>query len=145
MLDSLTYSTPTTNVKYTTAVPPVNGHGRRAFKHRSKSQRAALAVAVMRGEAGLQPTLAVVSRALDVSITYIETASKLTPEELRQVRQGKVTLAGLKPPAPELVKAEITVEDVAGWWWTASDADRAAVVGKVGVTSTWDALEKHLV
>jgi hypothetical protein len=143
MLDQLTYQVPTETVKHT-AVRPVNGHGRRAFKHLSKSQRAALAVAVIRGEASLQPTLAVVSRALDVSITYVETAAKLSPEELRQVRQGKVTLAGLKPPVPEPVKAEITVEDVAGWWWTASDADRAAVVGKVGVTSTWDALEKHL-
>ena len=146
MLDTLTYPVPTTIVKHTAAVRPVNGHGRRAFKHLSKSQRAALAVAVMRGEASLQPTLDVVSRALGVSRTYVETAARLSSAQLRDVRQGKVTLAGLKPAtAPEPVKAEMTVEDVAGWWWTASEADRAAVIGKVGVTSTWDALAKHLV
>jgi hypothetical protein len=36
--------------------------------------------------ASLQPTLVVMSRALDVSITYIGTATK--PRQLRQVRQG---------------------------------------------------------
>lgn len=143
MLDTLTYSAPPTVVKV--PVRPVNGHGRRAFKHLSKSQRAALAVAVMHGEASLQPTLAVMSRALDVSITYIETASKLTPEELRQVRQGKVTLAGLKPPAPAPVKSKTTLEDVAAWWRSASETDRAAVVSEIGIAPLWDKIAETLV
>jgi hypothetical protein len=131
MLDQLTYQPFSTIVKHTTAVRPVNGHGRRAFKHLSKSQRAALAVAVVRGEASLQPTLDVVSRALDVSRTYVETAAKLSSEQLRQLRQGKVTLADLKPVAPGPVKPAITPDDIAGWWWSASEADRAAVVGTI--------------
>jgi hypothetical protein len=146
MLDMLPYQVPTSIVKQSKA-PVINGPGHRGFKRLTKSQRAAFAVAVLRGEVGLQPTLGITSRALGVSITYIEAASKLSPEQLRRVRQGKVALADLKPAAaaPTPVKAEMTVADVAGWWWTASDADRAAVVGKVGVTSTWDALVKHLV
>jgi hypothetical protein len=90
--------------------------------------------------------LHVVSRALDVSITYIETASKLTPEELRQVRQGKATLGDLKPTAtPEPRKPAVTPDDIATWWWSASEAEHAALIGRVGVVSTWDALEKNLV
>ena len=54
--------------------PPVNGRGRPAIERLTKSQRAALGVAVLRGEACLRPTLKVVARALGVSATYIETA-----------------------------------------------------------------------
>jgi hypothetical protein len=144
MLDTLNYQTPSTIVKQP-SVPVINGQGRRSLKYLTKSQRAAFAVAVLRGEAGLQPTLHVVSRALDVSITYIETASKLTPAELRQVRHGNATLGDLKPTAtPEPRKPAVTPDDIATWWWSASEADRAAVVGKVGVAPVWDALATHL-
>jgi hypothetical protein len=145
MLDATTYRSSSAIVKQP-AVPLINGPGRRALKHLTKSQRAALAVAVTRGEVGLQPTLGVVSRALGVPRTYIETAAKLSPDQLRQVRQGWCTLANLKPATPPTpIKTAMTPDDVAAWWWTASEADRAAVVGKVGVVSTWDALAKNLV
>jgi hypothetical protein len=145
MLDTLTYQVPTPIVKQST-VPVINGQGRRSLKYLTKSQRAAFAVAVLRGEVGLQPTLHVVSRALDVSITYIETASKFSPAELREVRQGRLTLGDLKPAAtPEPRKPAVTPDDIATWWWSASEADRAAVVGKVGVAPVWDALERNLV
>ena len=97
------------------------------------------------GRPACSPTLSVVSRALDVSVTYVEAASKLSATELRQLRQGKLTLADFKPVAPASVKAKMTVDDVVDWWGTASESDRVAVVGKNGVTSTWDALAKHLV
>jgi hypothetical protein len=144
MLDTLTsYQVP---AKQST-VPVINGQGHRAFKHLTKSQRAALAIAVIRGEAGLQATRSVVSRVLDVSIPYITAASKLSPEQLREVRQGKMTLADFKPAAaaPAPVKAEMTAEGVATWWWEASEAERAAVVGTIGVAPVWDALAKNLV
>jgi hypothetical protein len=143
MLDTLTYSVPPTVVKV--PVRPVNGHGRRAFKHLSKSQRAALAVAVIRGEAALQPTLRVVSGALNVSITYIGAALKLTPDQLRQLRWGYLTLADFKPAAaPEPVKAEMTVEEVADWWGSASETDRAAVVSQIGIAPLWDKIAETL-
>ena len=83
------------------AAPPINGQGRPAFERLSKSQRAALAVAVLRGEATLRPTLQVVARALQVSTTYIEMALKLPPEQLRQLRRGELTLAETKSAPPK--------------------------------------------
>ena len=76
-------------------------------------------------------------------VTYIETASRLSPEQLRQVRRGELTLAELKP-VPETPKPPTTVGDVVAWWLTASEAEHAAVVGSVGVTSAWDAIAPHL-
>ena len=146
MLDTLTYQPSSAIVKQAISPRLVNGRGQPNFRKLSKSQRAVLAVAVIRGEAALQPTLRVVSGALNVSITYIEAALKLTPEQLRQVRWGYLKLADFKPAvAPEPVKAEMTIDDVASWWTSASETERAAVVGKIGVTSAWDALAKNLV
>ena len=50
MLNTSTYSVPVTSVKQLPS-PPINGQGHPAFERLSKSQRAALAVAVIRGEA----------------------------------------------------------------------------------------------
>ena len=146
MLDVSTYQAPSAIVKQPTT-PVINGPGHRALKRLTKSQRAAYAVAVLRGEVGLQPTLNVVAAAVGVSITYIGYALKLSSGELRLVRLGKLTLADLKPAAaaPEPAKAELTVEDIADWWWSAPDVDRAAVIGRVGVAPVWDALAKNLV
>jgi hypothetical protein len=141
MLHDPTYKPSTTIVKV--PVLPVNGQGRPALKRLTKSQRAALAVAVIRGEAGLKPTLPVVSRALDVSVTYIEMAARLSPEQLRQLRRGEIALAELKP-TPKTGKPLTTLADVVAWWLTASEAEHAAVVGGVGVASAWDAIEPHL-
>jgi hypothetical protein len=140
-MDTLTYPLPATSVKVPAA--PINGQGRRAFKHLTKSQRAALGIAVMRGEASLLPTLQVVARALEVSATYIEQAARLSPEQLRQVRRGELTLADVKP-APETRKPPTTLADVVAWWLIASEAEHAAVVGSVGVASPWRAIEAHL-
>jgi hypothetical protein len=142
MLDTLTYSPPSANVKQR-AAPTINGRGRRAFKHFTKSQRAALAVAVIRGEAGLRPTLGVISRALGVSVPYIEAALKLPPEQLRRLRRGELTVSETKS-APEAPKPPTTLADVTAWWLTASETEHAAVVGSVGVASAWDAIEAHL-
>jgi hypothetical protein len=133
-MDALaTYQASFTDVKQS-AAPPINGQGRPAFERLTKSQRVALAVAVMRGEANLRPTLKVVARALEVSATYIEQAARLSPEQLRQVRRGELTLAELKP-APDAPKPATTLADVVAWWLTASEAEHAAVVGSVGVRS----------
>lgn len=95
-----TYQLPSTGQLPFTSVkppaPPVNGSGQPAFKNLTKSQRAALAVAVIRGEAGLRPTLQVVAKALGVSVTYVEAAQKLPPEQLRQLRRGELTISELK-------------------------------------------------
>ena len=100
---------------------------------------------MIRGEAALQPTLRVVSGALNVSITYIKAALKLTPEQLRQIRWGYRTLADFKPVVvPEPIKAETTLEDVAAWLANASETERTVVVGKVGVAPMWDAIAKQL-
>jgi predicted aconitase len=82
----------------------INGPGQRALKHLTKSQRAALAVAVIRGEANLRPTLGVVSKALEVSIPYIEAALKLSPEQLRQL------CGAASSPFPKRVGAGFTSE-----------------------------------
>jgi hypothetical protein len=68
-----TYQLPSTGQPPSTGVKqpagsPINGQGRPAFKKLTKSQKAALAVAVIRGEASLRPTLEVVSKALNVSV-----------------------------------------------------------------------------
>jgi hypothetical protein len=139
---ALSYRLPFASVKPLPA-SPVNGQGRPAVERLSKSQRAALGVAVMRGEASLRPTLKVVARALGVSATYIEAAARLSDEQLRQLRRGELTLADLKP-APEAPKPPTTFSDVVAWLLTCSQAERAAVVGSVGVATTWDAIESHL-
>ena len=143
MLDVTTYRPPCTTVNKQSTAPLINGPGRRAFKHLTKSQRAALAVAVIRGEAGLRPTLGVVSKALEVSVPYIEVAMKLSPEQLRQLRRGELTVSKTKS-APDAPKPPTTMADVVAWWLTASETEHAAVVGSVGVTSAWDAIESHL-
>jgi hypothetical protein len=84
-----------------------------------------------------------VARALGVSVTYIEMAARLAPHQLRQVRRGELTLAELTP-APDSHKAPITLDDVIAWWMSASDADHAAVVSRVGVVSPWHAIEANL-
>jgi hypothetical protein len=137
-----TYQPPAINVKQS-AAPPINGRGRPAFKNLTKSQRAALAVAVIRGEAGLLPTLGVVSKALEVSVPYIEAAGKLPPEQLRQLRRGELTISETKS-VPDAPKPPTTLADVVAWWLTASEAEHAAVVGRVGVVSPWRAIEAHL-
>ena len=143
MLDMTTYKLP---VATKATAPAVNGQGRPAFANLTKSQKAALGVAVIRGEASLRPTLGVVAAALDVSVTYIEYALKLSPEQLRLVRQGRLTLADTKPAAtPKPRKPAVTLDDIATWWCSASEAEHAALIGRVGVVSTWDALEKNLV
>ena len=140
MLDALTYKSPIPIVK--PLAPPVNGQGKPAIERLTKSQRAALGVAVMRGEARLRPTLKVVSGALGVSTTYLEAAMKLPPQELRQLERGELTLAEVKSaPAP---KPPTTMADVVSWWLTASEAEHAAVVGSVGVVSPWHAIEANL-
>jgi hypothetical protein len=144
MLDATTYAVPALKVKPSAPPPPpINGQGRPAFERLTQSQKAALGVAVIRGEAGLKPTLKVVARALGVSVTYIEAAARLSPELLRQVRRGELTLAELKP-APETPKSATSLADVVAWWLTASEAEHAAVVGSVGVASPWRAIEAHL-
>jgi hypothetical protein len=143
MMDAMTaYKPPAASVKQM-AAPPINGQGRPAFKRLTKSQLAALGVAVMRGEASLRPTLKVVARALGVSTTYIEAAAKLPPEQLRQLSRGELTLADVAP-APEISKPPTTLADVVAWWLTASEAEHAAVVGSVGVATPWRAIEAHL-
>jgi hypothetical protein len=142
MLDGTTYRLPSATVKQP-AGPLINGPGQRALKHLTKSQRAALAVAVIRGEANLRPTLGVVSKALEVSIPYIEAAMKLPPERLRQLRRGGLTVSETKS-APEAPKPPTTMADVVAWWLTASPAEHAAVVGAVGVATPWDAIAAHL-
>jgi hypothetical protein len=142
MLDATTYRLPSTTVKQPPA-PLINGPGRQAFKHLTKSQRAALAVAVIRGDAGLLPTLGVVSKALGVSIPYIEAAARLSPEQLRQLRRGELTISETKS-APETLKPQTTLADVMTWWRTADAAEHAAVVGSVGVVTPWHAIEANL-
>jgi hypothetical protein len=141
MLHDPTYNPSTTIVKV--PVLPVNGQGRPALTRLTKSQKAALAVAVIRGEASLKPTLDLVARALGVSTTYVETAAKLSPDQLRQLRRGELTLADVKP-VPETPKPPTTLAEVVAWWLTASEAEHAAVVGSVGVASPWRAIESHL-
>jgi hypothetical protein len=148
MLDvSTAYMSPIPDVKPLPAplkppAPPINGQGRPAFERLTKSQRAALGVAVMRGEASLLPTLKVVAGALGVSVTYLEAAMKLAPQELRQLECGELTLAEEK--SAEAPKSPTSLTDVVAWWLTASEAERAAVVGIVGIGSAWDAIEAHL-
>jgi hypothetical protein len=133
MLDSATYQVPSTDVKQ----PAINGQGRPAFRRLSKSQRAALGVAVLNGEAMLRPTLEVVSRALGVSRTYVEMASKLSSEELRQVRQGRRTLSDLKPVAESHTPTMTPDEAVMSWRaWTPEQ--RAAFGRSVGISEVWD-------
>jgi hypothetical protein len=138
----MTYPLPVAGVKQP-AASPINGQGRPAFERLTKSQRAALGVAVMRGEASLRPTLKVVARALGVSTTYIEQAARLSPEQLRQVRRGELTISETKP-APDAPKPATTLADVVAWWLAASETERAALVGSVGVVSPWHAIEANL-
>ena len=140
-MDALTYPLPTISVK--PPAPPINGPGRPAFKRLTKSQLAALAVAVLRGEKTLRPTVWLVSKALGVSTPYIETAMKLSPEQLRQMDRGELTIPQVKP-APEAPKAPTTMADVVAWWLAASEAEHAAVIGSVGVATPWDAIAAHL-
>jgi hypothetical protein len=143
MLEALTYKSPISDVKQSTGAL-VNGPGQPAFRRWSKSRRAAFAVAVLRGEVELRPTLHVVAKALDVSVTYVKAERNLSPEQLNQVRKGWVTLTDLKPNLSRKDRP-IDFDAVIAWWKAASDSERAAVVARVGVTSTWDALASNLV
>ena len=137
MLNVSPYQASTTSVKQL-AAPVVRD--RRAFRHLTKSQRAAVAVAILRGEVKLQPTLQAVARVLDVSATYVGMAGKLSPEQLYRVRKGWLAIPRIRPKA----KREVSPDDVAAWWESASDAERAAVIDRIGVTPVWDALAKNL-
>jgi hypothetical protein len=114
----------------------------RIYKRLSKSEKAALAVDLMRGHATLRPTLAVISKALGISVTYIEAAAHLSPDQLRQVRDGALTISEVLSTS---VNAEpITPNDIVAWFRDASDGERAAVVAEVGVMPVWDAIAMNL-
>jgi hypothetical protein len=127
-MDTMTYPLPVAGVKQP-AASPINGQGRPAFERLTKSS--------------LRPTLKVVARALGVSTTYIEQAARLSPEQLRQVRRGELTISETKP-APDAPKPATTLADVVAWWLAASETERAALVGSVGVVSPWHAIEANL-
>jgi hypothetical protein len=118
----------------------IDGH---TYKPLSKSQKAALAVDILHGKVSLRPTLKVVAKALGVSVTYIEAAAHLSPEDLRRLRRGELTVPQTLAPAP-VERAATTVADVAAWWSAASDAERIAFVREVGVGSPWDAIAANL-
>jgi hypothetical protein len=93
MLTRLSYTTPTTTVKV--PLRAIDGH---TYSRLTKSQLAALAVSVLRGTVALRPTVRSVGAVLNVSPTYIAAAEKLSPDQLRQLRRGEVTLRDVAVP-----------------------------------------------
>ena len=104
MLDQLTYQPSSTIVKHTATVRPVNGHGRRAFKHLSKSQRAALAVAVMHASQPAAHFGCHVARSGRLDHLHRDRHETTPVAPGTPGRDRRL----LKPPAPEPVKSKTT-------------------------------------
>jgi uncharacterized protein (UPF0262 family) len=66
---------------------------RLSYRRMTKSQRAALAVNVIRGILTLRPTMRVVAAAMKVCPDYVARAKALSPPELQALRLGQRTLS----------------------------------------------------
>jgi hypothetical protein len=76
-----------TNLKTTTPTKTLSGRAL-AHQHLSASQRAALAAQILESEASIAPTVHQIATLLDVSVTYVQAARKLSPADRDLVAHG---------------------------------------------------------
>jgi hypothetical protein len=76
-----------TNLKTTTSTKILSGRAL-AHQHLSASQRAGLAAQILESEASIVPTVHQIATLLEVSVTYVQAARRLSPADRDLVAHG---------------------------------------------------------